>query len=209
MAKHSQLIKITGIKNKSREEQFKLHCASSTHEEIITDCNLYFSQYSVIHCVGIFTEYVYPYKRIYIINPNCLYINIYMAFTLILYIYINLPNFVNVPNLILYIYINLPNFVINLFLHVFLHVCNVCKVVEKNRCPSLHVLTDTRQPLLTAKARSDIRVAYIIYNTGLACTLVYPEGDDTLYTFCQCITYMFIILLFLKILFNSSHCILY
>ena len=29
----------------------------------------------------------------------------------------------------------------------------------------------------------------ISYNTGLACTLVYPEGDNTLCTFCQCIIY--------------------
>ena len=36
--------------------------------------------------VGIFTAYKYSYKIIYIINPNCLYINIYMTFTLIVYI---------------------------------------------------------------------------------------------------------------------------
>ena len=35
-----------------------------------------------------------------------------------------------------------------LLLHVFLHVCNL---VEKNRCPSLHMLMDTRQPLVLAK----------------------------------------------------------
>ena len=52
--------------------------------------------------VGIFTAYAYSSKRIYIINPNCLYINIYMTFTLI--IFMDQLNFVNV---IMYCYMHI------------------------------------------------------------------------------------------------------
>ena len=65
-----------------------------------------------------------------------------MTFTLIIYIYIGLPNFVNVT---MYCYRHVTYL---LLLHVFMHVYNVPK---PNSCPSLHVLQDTRQPLMLAK----------------------------------------------------------
>ena len=98
----------------------------------------------VFTCVGIFAAYAYSYKTIYIINPNCLYINIYMTFTLI--IYIDLPNFVDVT----------------MYCYIISYICSftTCKrtlynVSKPNMCPSLNVLTHTGEARadLTAKAR--------------------------------------------------------
>ena len=77
-------------------------------------------------------------------NPNCLYINIYMTFTLIIYIYISTYRILIHVTMYCYIHFTMHF----LLLHAFLHVCNV---VEKNRCPCLHLLMDTRQLLALAK----------------------------------------------------------
>ena len=69
-----------------------------------------------------------------------------MTLTLIICIYIDLPNFVNVT---MYCYRHVTYV---LLLHVFMHVYNVPK---PNRCPSIEVLTHTHEARadLTARAR--------------------------------------------------------
>ena len=113
-----------------------------------------------------------------------MYINIYIYIydIYINQIYIDLPNFVEVT---IYWYIHI--------IHMFFYYMYSCMYIMHPNQTGVLVSTGRhihgRQVLIWLQKRgSDTHVAYIMWHKPCQ-TLGYPERDDTLYTFCQCILY--------------------
>ena len=98
------------------------------------------------------------------------------------HIYINQPNFINVT---MYCFIQIIHlFCYYMYSSMYIMYPNGTGVLFST-CWHIH----RRQALVWLQKRwSGTRVAYIMWHKP-SCTLGYPERDNTLYTFCQCMLY--------------------
>ena len=121
-------------------------------------------------------HYAYSYKRICIINHDCLYINIYMTFRLIIYISTN-QNFVNVT------------------MYCCRHViCNFSYYMYSRMCNQTEQVSHTTQIYeasagLTAEARVVHKCVLYHITQALPTLLVILNVTMHCTHFCQCIRY--------------------